>query len=399
MGESENMDHTIRVITVGSNEIVAKELVRVVDEIFPEGIYTDALPINQVTDHKMADLFVALPTRVEEAAEKIPREKIVSLELLPNAYFYVQVAMIPQSEEVIVFNNNFAQGNKIIEYCTGNGINYLNFKVVPYNEISHQEVVEELKKAKYIIGADTIVGTGRILLTKYKTYINPEAKLIPATRIATCKSTQDLMKKIYHVNYQYLSQEIANISISLNQQLEESVAITEQMTASIETTSNTVSNISVKMNNEAVKVNDIVDISDTLFDATKNIGQVVETIKKISDQTNLLALNAAIEAARAGDQGRGFGVVAQEVRKLAVESHNSVGKIKDLLDNISKIVNEIVPYLRELSEEIIENKKSVEHIAATSQEEKVAMNEIANTLNNINSVSNKLVTSLESIIK
>ncbi|HHX51408.1 MAG TPA: hypothetical protein GX711_08215, partial [Clostridia bacterium] len=121
--------------------------------------------------------------------------------------------------------------------------------------------------------------------------------------------------------------------------------------------------------------------------------------RNISSQTNLLALNAAIEAARAGDQGRGFGVVAQEVRKLANESQASVDKIKSHIGNIQKVVEEIVPSLKDLSQEIQLNKEDVENIASLSREEKGAMAGIAEAVNNIKYTSDNLVTSCQKLLK
>lgn len=393
------MEKKIRIITVGSTETVAQELLSVVKEIFPSEVDARAMALSDVSNGSMADLFVALPTRVKEAAQKIPIEKIVSLELVPDSYFYVQVAKIPHGEKVIVFNNNKAQGEKIIEYCKENNLDHIIYEVVAYNELPSEKVIEAISKSKYILGSDTIVGSGGYLLSHYADHIQDNAIIIPARRIATFESTKNLMKTVYHVSYQIFSNEVSQISQRLNSEIQQIVAVTQEMNASIETTSCTVESLSEKMSIESSKAISIVDTSKVLADATNNIGDVVETIKKISDQTNLLALNAAIEAARAGDQGRGFGVVAQEVRKLATESHSSVDRIKLHIISIQKVVQDIVPLLQELSREIKLNKENIENIASSSRGEKIAMGEIAEAINNIKHTSDHLVNSCRNLLK
>jgi len=112
------------------------------------------------------------------------------------------------------------------------------------------------------------------------------------------------------------------------------------------------------LNNEIKNVNTV----------TAKIDEVMDFIKDIADETRLLGLNAAIEAARAGEAGLGFGVVAQEIRKLSADSKETVGRIRDLTTIIKDSVDKTVHMGNETTSTIEQQAAAIEEVTATVEE-------------------------------
>lgn len=100
------------------------------------------------------------------------------------------------------------------------------------------------------------------------------------------------------------------------------------------------------------KIQIIAELILELSEYTQQIGETIEVVEDIAEQTNMLALNAAVEAARAGENGKGFSVVAGEIRKLADDSKQATTKITSLIKNIQQATNSTVMATEEGSKEI-----------------------------------------------
>ncbi len=144
----------------------------------------------------------------------------------------------------------------------------------------------------------------------------------------------------------------------------------------------------VQVGNLAGEVEESANAIEALHAESGRIGSVLEVIRAVAEQTNLLALNAAIEAARAGEQGRGFAVVADEVRALARRTHDSTEEIEGLIRNLQRVAQDAV-------EKMQSSRNLTQRTVELANEAGVALGRITESVSTIEQMNQQIAAAAE----
>lgn len=274
-------------------------------------------------------------------------------------------------------------------------LNPINKLIAVSNKVAQGDLVQDISvKAKDEIGV--LANSFNIMISNLRDIISKTGDIseqVAATSEELAAASEEITSSAEEVSNTII--EVSMSASTQNESLEMANTTMEDMVKSIRDLANNINNINLSSKNtldsaqiglsgsqNAVeKMNNLKATSEKtsqeilkLNESSKEIEDIVVTISSIAEQTNLLALNAAIEAARAGDSGRGFSVVAEEIRKLAVQSAKSSNQIEELITNIQREIENTV-------EAINRNNKEVETGVSIVNESTSKFKDILNEMN------------------
>ena len=352
-----------------------------------------------VNQHKMHDAFIAAE-KIEKEEENINHE--LKRLLTEIEKFTAQAALDAEHHEQSAFRNliiitviAIALGLGMSIFIIRGIISVLTLAVNTASTIASGNLTEEVPQR----GCDE-VGILLVALSEMRnklhnmiTEMNHASTELAATSEELATVTEDSNKGIHQQQSEVQqaatamnemaatinevaqnAQQTAESANGADQEAQQGQSVVKETVASIETLANSIENAS--------------DVIQQVGKDSDNIGTVLDVIKGIAEQTNLLALNAAIEAARAGEQGRGFAVVADEVRTLAQRTQQSTAEIEDMISRLQDSSKHAVTAMQQGSDQV---HVTVEQAGKTGE----SLNSIGRLVGNINEMNTHIASAAE----
>lgn len=206
-------------------------------------------------------------------------------------------------------------------------------------------------------------------------------EIVTSLSAATAQTTDSAAKLMAQANEtQSLSSGVAAAAEQVTGNVQTVAAAAEEMSASVQEIASQVGVSSGKTGEALTSAEDASRRINALSEASETIGEVVNLISDIAEQTNLLALNATIEAARAGEAGKGFAVVASEVKSLAQQTARATGDISAQIQSILERTGRSVTAVKEIGEAISDLGDVSSSIAAATEQQTSTTVEISSSM-------------------